>query len=455
MAGPGDPELLTLKARRLLRAADVVVYDRLVSAEILAEVRPTCERVFVGKKGGQPCRPQAEIDATLVALAREGKKVVRLKGGDPFIFGRGGEEAAALAAAGIPFEIVPGVTAARGAAAYSGIPLTHRAHSSAVVFLTGHEDPAKPDATVHWEDYARLGATLCVYMGIHNIETIGRRLQAGGMDPATPAAIVQSATTDRHRTILATLGTLAERARAEEIEAPATLIIGEVAACATSLAWFQPRRCTRRARCPQYHRALSTTAPSSPPPTATCGPRRPLSPTAPGRPSRPSPGSTATAFGRKLSTANAPGRSAAGSPPNSTGANVNLFLCLFSSAARAPSARPCRASWRPCPANEGEPFAFAFTAGLADLAVTPGQSALAAILADRIRETTLARGLHRPSVVLVDHGGLAGVRRPPRRGGGTDPASPSAPPSVRSPPLPWNRRKGPTMRSTNPCWPPN
>jgi uroporphyrinogen III methyltransferase/synthase len=241
-AGPGDPELLTLKARRLLRAADVVVYDRLVTAEILAEARPDCERVFVGKKGGQPCRPQAEIDAILVACACAGKRVVRLKGGDPFIFGRGGEEAAALAAAGIPFEVVPGVTAALAAAAYAGIPLTHRAHSSAVVFLTGHEDPAKPDTAVRWEDYARLGATLCVYMGIHNLATIARRLQAGGMDPATPAAIVQEATTERHRTVLATLGTLAERARAEEIAAPATLIIGEVAACAEQLDWYRPAR---------------------------------------------------------------------------------------------------------------------------------------------------------------------------------------------------------------------
>ena len=181
-AGPGDPELITLKGRRVLGEADAVVYDHLVDAALLEFAAPGCERIFAGKKGGQPCTPQDEIDRTLVRLALEGKTVVRLKGGDPFVFGRGGEEAAALVAAGIPFEIVPGVTSALAAAAYSGIPLTHRLHSSAVVLLTGHEDPAKPGASVRWEDYAKLGATLCVYMGVKNLGTIAERLEAGGMD---------------------------------------------------------------------------------------------------------------------------------------------------------------------------------------------------------------------------------------------------------------------------------
>jgi uroporphyrinogen III methyltransferase/synthase len=209
---------------------------------MLAWTRPDCARVFAGKKGGAFGCAQADIDATLVRLGREGKTVVRLKGGDPFVFGRGGEEAAALAAAGVPFAIVPGVTAALAAAATAGIPLTHRAHSSAVVFLTGHEDPSKGDGNVRWEDYARLGATLCIYMGMHNLEAIARRLAAGGLDPETPAAIVQSATTQRHRQALATLGTIAARAREENFAAPALVIIGEVAAFADRLAWFEPAR---------------------------------------------------------------------------------------------------------------------------------------------------------------------------------------------------------------------
>ena len=231
---------MTVKALRLLAAADVVVHDQLVSSEALGMARPGCERIFVGKRSGQPCRPQSEIDALLVSLAREGKQVVRLKGGDCFIFGRGGEEAAALAAAGIRFEIVPGITAALAAAAYAGVPLTHRVHSSAVVFLTGHEDPAKPGSTVRWEEYARLGATLCIYMGVRNLPEITRRLQAGGMAGATPVALVQSATTGRHRQLLSTLATLADQAKAEGFEAPAIVIVGPVAACAETLAWFEP-----------------------------------------------------------------------------------------------------------------------------------------------------------------------------------------------------------------------
>jgi uroporphyrinogen III methyltransferase / synthase len=241
-AGPGDPELITLKAHRLLGEADVVVYDHLVDAELLKLTRPGCEHLFAGKKGGQVCRPQSEIDQTLVRLALEGKTVVRLKGGDPFVFGRGGEEAAALVAAGIPFEIVPGVTSALAAAAYAGIPLTHRLHSSAIVLLTGHEDPSKADTTVHWEDYAKLGATLCVYMGVKNLGTIAARLEAGGMHPTTPAAIIQSATTKDHRRILGTLGTIAGLAESENVEAPAMLIIGEVAALSEKLSWFESAR---------------------------------------------------------------------------------------------------------------------------------------------------------------------------------------------------------------------
>jgi len=241
-AGPGDPELITVKARRVLGEADVVVYDHLVAPELLELAPPGCERVFVGKKGGQLCRPQSEIDEMLVSLALGGRTVVRLKGGDPFVFGRGGEEATALAAAGIGFEIVPGVTAALAAAAYAGIPLTHRLHSSSVVLLTGHEDPAKAGGTVQWEDYARLNATLCIYMGMKNLATIARRLEAGGLKASTPAAIVQSATTDSHRRVLGTLGTIAELAAREGLGAPAMIIIGEVAAFSERLEWFESAR---------------------------------------------------------------------------------------------------------------------------------------------------------------------------------------------------------------------
>lgn len=241
-AGPGDPELLTVKARRLLSEAEVIVHDYLVPDEILALARPDAERIFVGKKGGGFCCPQSTIEETLIQLGRSGKTVVRLKGGDPFVFGRGGEEAEALVAAGIAFEIVPGVTSALAAGAYAGIPLTHRALSSAVVFLTGHEDPNKPGATLRWEDYGRLDATLCVYMGMKNLETIARRLQDGGMRPDTPAAVIQSATTGAHRQLLATIGDIAGRAEREGFGAPAIVIIGAVAALSENLAWFAATR---------------------------------------------------------------------------------------------------------------------------------------------------------------------------------------------------------------------
>jgi uroporphyrinogen III methyltransferase / synthase len=237
-AGPGDPELLTLKAHRLIREADAIVYDYLVAPEILALAAPAVERIFVGKRGGGFCCPQRKIEETLVELAKRGKRVVRLKGGDPFIFGRGGEEAEAMVAAGIQFEIVPGVTSALAAAAYAGIPLTHRAYSSAVVFLTGHEDPDKPDSAIHWEEYGRLSATLCVYMGMKNLETITRRLQAGGMSADTPAAVIQSATTGEHRQLVSTVGQIALQSEHAGFGAPAIVVIGAVAALSEKLAWF-------------------------------------------------------------------------------------------------------------------------------------------------------------------------------------------------------------------------
>ena len=237
-AGPGDPELLTVKAHRLVHEADAIVYDHLVAPAVLQLAPADAERVFVGKKGGGFCCPQRDIEGTLIRLAREGKNVVRLKGGDPFIFGRGGEEAEALVAARIAFEIVPGVTSALAAAAYAGIPLTHRVHSSGVVFLTGHEDPNKPDAAIRWEDYGPLNVTLCVYMGMKNLETITRRLQAGGLAPDTPAAVIQSATTGQHRQMISSVRNIALESEHAGFGAPAIVIIGEVAALSGKLAWF-------------------------------------------------------------------------------------------------------------------------------------------------------------------------------------------------------------------------
>jgi uroporphyrinogen III methyltransferase/synthase len=239
-AGPGDPELLTLRAHRLIREAGTIVYDHLVGSGILAFARADAELIFVGKKGGAFCCPQRDIEGTLIRLARAGR-TVRLKGGDPFVFGRGGEEAEALADAGIPFEVVPGVTSALAAAAFSGVPLTHRSHASAVVFLTGHEDPNKPDAAIRWEEYGRLGATLCIYMGMKNLETITRRLQDGGLPPDTPAAVIQSATTREHRQMVSTVGRIALESEHAGFGAPAIVLIGGVAGLSEKLNWFVSR----------------------------------------------------------------------------------------------------------------------------------------------------------------------------------------------------------------------
>ena len=237
-AGPGDPGLLTRRAHHLLQEADVIVHDHLVASDILALAPAATERVFVGKKGGGFCCPQRNIEDTLIEYARAGKTVVRLKGGDPFVFGRGGEEAEALVAAGIAFEIVPGVTSALAAAAYAGIPLTHRAHASAVVFLTGHEDPNKTDSAIHWEAYGQLGATLCIYMGMKNLETIMRRLQTGGLAPDTHAAVLQSATTGQHRQFISTACRIAQESEHAGFGAPAIVVVGTVAALSSQLAWY-------------------------------------------------------------------------------------------------------------------------------------------------------------------------------------------------------------------------
>lgn len=227
-AGPGDPELITVRGRDRLAEADVVICDDLAGKALLSHCRQGAELIYVGKRCGQHSAAQEQIIQLLLTHARAGRRVVRLKGGDPFIFGRGGEELSALRHADIPCEIVPGVTAAAAAGAAAGVPLTHREFSSAVVFLTGHENPLKPETTVDWSAYAKLRATLCVYMGARRFAEIAAQLIAGGMPPDTAMAIISRASwPDQHIEFL-TLDQM-RATEHEEIAAPALAIIGDVA----------------------------------------------------------------------------------------------------------------------------------------------------------------------------------------------------------------------------------
>ena len=239
-AGPGDPELLTLRAARLVQEADVIVYDQLVAPAILDLAAAEAQRIYCGKQRGNHTLPQHEINALLVRLAQEGKRVVRLKGGDPFIFGRGGEEIETLASRGVPFEVVPGVTAASGIAAYTGIPLTHRDHAHACVFVTGH----LKDGTTNldWQALARPGQTVVIYMGLVGLPVLARELIAHGMPPGTPAAIVQKGTTRQQRVVTGTLATLPDHALQARLKAPTLIIVGDVVRLHDKLAWFAPER---------------------------------------------------------------------------------------------------------------------------------------------------------------------------------------------------------------------
>lgn len=225
-AGPGDPDLLTLKAHRLLQRADVVVYDRLVSSEVLAMARRDAERIYVGKRRGHHCVPQDEINERLVSLARAGKSVVRLKGGDPLVFGRGGEEIEALTAAGIAVEVVPGITAALGCAASAGIPLTHRDHAQACVFVTGHTRDG--ELALDWPMLARPRQTVVIYMGIEGLPAIARQLTQHGLSSSTPVALIESGTTDRERRVVGTLATIERQAMRAQLSGPTLCILGEV-----------------------------------------------------------------------------------------------------------------------------------------------------------------------------------------------------------------------------------
>lgn len=238
-AGPGEPGLVTFRARELIESADVLVYDYLAHPELLKWRRADCEVHYVGKKSGFHAMPQDQIETLLIEKADEGKRVVRLKGGDPFVFGRGGEEARTLAEQGIPFEVVPGVTAALAAGAYAGIPLTHRNTNSAVVFLTGHEDPGKK-LLVDWRAYGKLrNTTLAIYMGMGHLAEILRELVAGGLAPDTPAAAVQWASLGRQRSVTGTAADLAERVAQSGLSSPAIVFVGESVARRSAIDWFE------------------------------------------------------------------------------------------------------------------------------------------------------------------------------------------------------------------------
>src|SRR5688572_26888519 len=232
--GPGDPGLITVRGAEVLARADVVVYDRLSVASLLDLAPPGAERISVGKAPGRASRPQAEINALLVERGRAGQRVVRLKGGDPFVFARGGEEAAALLAAGVPFEVVPGITSAVAVPAYAGIPVTLRHSSTSFTVVTGHEDPSTPES-VDWEAVARVGGTIVILMGIGRLPQITERLLAGGLPPETPAASVQWGTRPEQRTVRATLATIAR----QDLAPPSVIVIGGVAA--QDLRWFEDR----------------------------------------------------------------------------------------------------------------------------------------------------------------------------------------------------------------------
>ncbi len=240
-AGPGDPGLITARALELIRRADCLVYDYLANDVFLAEAAPEAERIYVGKKGGDHTLPQPDINQLLVEKARQGKTVVRLKGGDPYIFGRGGEEAQELRRHGVPFEVVPGITSAIAVPAYAGIPLTHRQHASLVSFITGHEDPSKEASAIPWDVLAQSPGTLVFLMGVKNLPDICRELISRGKAANTPAAVIHRGTTPAQRTVTGTLTDIAQKVQEAGLMPPAIFVVGGVVSLRSELNWFENR----------------------------------------------------------------------------------------------------------------------------------------------------------------------------------------------------------------------
>ncbi|MDA3915362.1 MAG: uroporphyrinogen-III C-methyltransferase [Deltaproteobacteria bacterium] len=240
-AGPGDPGLLTIKAKECIENADVVVYDYLASPFLLDYVKKDAQIIYVGKKGGDHTLSQDGINQLLVDKAKHGLNIARLKGGDPFVFGRGGEEAQMLLSCGVPYEVIPGVTSAIAAPAYAGIPVTHRDHTSFVSFITGHENPDKKETSMQWDIYARSNATLVFLMGVKNLANIAKNLINNGKSPDTPVALVRWGTTARQQTVTGTLETIVEKVKKAKLKSPAIIVIGHVVSLRNELAWFDKR----------------------------------------------------------------------------------------------------------------------------------------------------------------------------------------------------------------------
>ena len=238
-AGPGDPGLITVKALEKIRTSDAIIYDYLANESLIREAKPTAELIYVGKKGSAHTLEQSEINELLVRKAMEGKSVARLKGGDPYVFGRGGEEAEVLDHANVPFEVIPGVTSAVAAPAYAGIPVTHRDHASMVTFITGHEDPTKEDSAIDWTILARNPGTLVFLMGVKNLRNISKSLIENGKAADTPAALVRWGTTSRQVSLISTLGDIPFEAERTGMSAPAVLVVGSVVSLHDKLAWFE------------------------------------------------------------------------------------------------------------------------------------------------------------------------------------------------------------------------
>ena len=237
-AGPGDPKLITLKAMETLNNCDVVLYDRLVCKEIIDQIPDTAEKIYVGRSIGDPATHQDNTNNLMVAQAKEGKIVLRLKGGDPFIFGRGGEEAEYLFEHNVEFEIIPGITSAVGSAAYAGIPLTHRHFASSIAIVTGHEDPEKNEPVVKWDKLAETVDTIVILMGIEKLESISHNLIKAGLCKKTEIAVIENGTTAKQRAIKGTLSDIIERVKRAKIKPPAIIIIGKVVSLQEKLSWF-------------------------------------------------------------------------------------------------------------------------------------------------------------------------------------------------------------------------